>query len=134
MENPKEIRWKQRFENFEKAFIQLEKGVRAFDKLDDIGKEGLIQRFEYSLELAWKTLKDYLESKGTIAKFPRDVIKIAFQNDLINDGEIWMKMLKDRILMAHTYDENNFNTALVNIITLYFGEIKNAYNFLKSEQ
>ncbi len=134
MGNDKEIRWKQRFQNFEKAFLQLEKGVNLFAKLDDIGKEGLIQRFEYTLELAWKTMKDYLEYNEIIAKFPRDVIKHAFQADLIENGESWMNMLKERNLMAHTYDEDNFKTALSNIIDLYFAEIQKLYKYLKNEQ
>jgi len=106
----------------------------TFNKLDDIGKEGLIQRFEYTLELSWKTLKDYLESKEVIVKFPKDVIKHAFQNDLIDNGEIWLFMLKDRNLMAHTYDEDNFNKALKNIRELYYKEIQKMYNFMKNEQ
>ena len=134
MENKKTIRWKQRFQNFEKAFFQLEKGINVFDKLDDIGKEGLIQRFEYTLEISWKTIKDYLETEDIIAKTPNSVIKNAFQIDLINNGELWIKMLKDRNLMAHTYDEDNFNIALNNITNLYFDEIKKLYNLFKNEQ
>ena len=134
MDNKKEIRWKQRFQNFEKAYLQFQKGIEAFDKLEDIGKEGLIQRFEYTLELAWKTLKDYLEANEVIVKFPKDVIKHAFQNDLVDNGEIWLFMLKDRNLMAHTYDEDNFKKALKNITELYFNEVKKLYNFLKDEQ
>ncbi len=134
MENKKEIRWKQRFQNFEKAFLQFQKAVNSFENLDDLSKEGLIQRFEYTLELAWKTLKDYLENEEIIAKSPKDTIKNAFQIDIIDNGELWMLMLKDRNLMAHTYDEDNFNTALKNITNLYFDEIKKLYKFLKNEQ
>lgn len=134
MENKKEIRWKQRFQNFEKAFLQLQKAINSFENLDDLSKEGLIQRFEYTFELAWKTLKDYLESKEMIAKFPRDVIKNAFQTELIDNGELWINMLKERNLMAHTYDEENFKKALNNITDLYFSEIEKLYRMLKNEK
>jgi len=134
MENKKEIRWKQRFQNFEKAFLQLKKGVNSYENLDELAKEGLIQRFEYTFELSWKTIKDFLEAKGVTAKFPRDTIKNAFQTEIIDNGELWINMLNDRNLMAHTYDENNFNKALNNITKLYFAEIEKLYNFLKNEQ
>jgi nucleotidyltransferase substrate binding protein (TIGR01987 family) len=132
--NFKEIRWKQRFQNFEKAFEQLSKGVYIYEKLDEIGKEGLIQRFEYTLELAWKTLKDYIESEKILAKSPASTIKYAFQMEIIENGELWMKMLDDRNLMAHTYDEENFNYALINIKEKYYEEIKKLYEFFKNEQ
>jgi len=75
----------------------------------------LIQRFEYTFELAWKTLKDYLEANEVITKFPRDVIKAAFQYELIKDGEVWMDMLEKQNLLAHTYDEKRFNFAIKKI-------------------
>lgn len=106
--NYKEIRWKQRFENFENAFLLLEEAVNDFPNLSKLEKEGLIQRFEYTFELSWKTLKDFLESQGVEAKFPREVIKQAFKNELILDGELWLQMLDSRNQMAHTYDEKTF--------------------------
>lgn len=134
MENFKEIRWQQRYMNFEKAFANLEEAVTNIENLDKLSKEGLIQRFEYTLELAWKTLKDYLEFKGTIAKFPKEVIKQSFQTDILDDGEIWMNMLEDRNLMSHTYDENNFNIAIENICRLYYPQLKKINLFLKNEK
>lgn len=76
--NPKEIRWKQRFENLTKAYNQLHAAMERIDQLSTLEKDGLIQRFEYTFELAWKTMKDYLESQEVTAGFPRDVIKAAF--------------------------------------------------------
>ena len=84
--NGKDIRWKQRFENFSKAFKQLDEAIKVYPNLSDLEKEGLVQRFEYTFELAWKTLKDYLESKGVIVSFPRDVIKEAFAAQVVEDG------------------------------------------------
>jgi nucleotidyltransferase substrate binding protein (TIGR01987 family) len=134
MDNLKEIRWRQRFQNFEKAFLNLQFAVEAIATLDKLSREGLIQRFEYTFELSWKTLKDYLEAKELIANFPKDVIKLAFQADLINNGEIWMQMLEKRNLLTHTYDEIIFNNAIDEITRLYFDEIKKLYILLKNEQ
>lgn len=132
--NYKDIRWKQRFKNFEAAFKKLTQAIELLDGLDDLSKEGLIQRFEYTFELAWKTLKDYLESKGENVKFPRDVIKKAFQAEIINNGELWLEMLEKRNLLSHIYDENTFNTVMFLIQESYYSEIKNLYNFLLNEQ
>ena len=129
-----ETRWKQRFSNFEKAFIQLSKAIERIDELDDLAKEGLIQRFEYTLELAWKTLKDYLEHNEVIVKFPKDVIKQAFQADLISNGELWMEMLKNRNLLSHTYNETIFYDALDKVVNNYYSEIKNLYIFFNAEK
>lgn len=131
--NDKSIRWKQRFQNFEKAFLQLESATIKLQSLSDLEKEGLIQRFEYTFELAWKTLKNYLESQNVEAKFPREVIKKGFQYEIIEDGEIWMDMLEKRNLMAHTYDEEIFNEAINQISTLYFSEIKKVFIFFKRQ-
>lgn len=122
--NNKDIRWKQRFENFEKAFIQLKDAVSRYESLDDLSKEGLIQRFEYTFELAWKTLKDYLEANGVISRFPREVLKNSFQAELLNNGEIWIDMLEKRNLLAHTYNEENFNNALDTILKSYYPEMQ----------
>ena len=104
MDELKTIRWQQRFQNLDKAFLQL-KGGLAIDCPSDIERQGVIQSFEFTFELSWKTLKDYLESQGVICQFPREVIKQAFQNQIISEGEIWLDMLGKRNLLAHTYDE-----------------------------
>lgn len=132
--NNKDIRWKQRFANFEKAFIQLKDAVSRYESLDDLSKEGLIQRFEYTFELAWKTLKDYLEANGVISRFPREVLKNSFQAELLNNGEIWIDMLEKRNLLAHTYNEENFNNALDTILKSYYPEMQELYKFFKNEQ
>lgn len=118
--NTKEVRWRQRFQNFQKAFCQFESAVSRYPDLSDLEKEGLIQRFEYTFELAWKTLKDYLESQSVDVKFPRDTIKQAFHYELIVDGDVWMDMLEKRNLIAHTYSEENFKTAIETITGEYF--------------
>lgn len=109
--NGKTVRWRQRFQNLRQAFAQLQKGLGLANP-NDIEKQGIIQSFEFTFELAWKTLKDYLESQQVDAAFPRDVIKQAFQYQLITDGDTWMDMLEKRNQMAHTYDESAANEAL----------------------
>ncbi len=133
MENKKEIRWKQRFSNLEKAFLQLKSAIDQFEKLNDLSKEGLIQRFEYTYELSWKTLKDYLESKGEQEKFQRDILRKAFNLEIIDNGELWLEMLEKRNLMSHTYDKATFKTVVNDIYTKYYFEIEKLYHFLKNE-
>lgn len=134
MDKKKDIRWKQRFVNFEKAFLQLKDAIERFDQLDDLAKEGLVQRFEYTFELAWKTLKDYLESEGIINQFPREVLKQGFHVNVLNNGELWIDMLEKRNLLTHTYDQDNFNLALELINESYFPEITHLYEFFRRKK
>ncbi|NPA68251.1 MAG: nucleotidyltransferase [Chlorobi bacterium] len=127
----KETRWRQRFDNFTKAFLQFKDAYIKYDNLSELEKEGLIQRFEYNFELAWKTLKDFLEAKGIIAKFPREVIKEAYKNEIIDNGEIWMEMLDNRNLSVHTYDEDIFMSLTDKIAKEYYKAIEQVYLYLK---
>lgn len=129
MMNQKDIRWKERFVNFNKAYLQLEAAIQRFDELDNLSKEGLVQRFEYTFELAWKTMKDFLESKGVEENFPRDIIKMAFQSGILDNGEVWMDMLKKRNLMAHTYNEPVFQEVLFEIKNHFFPQIQKLIHF-----
>jgi nucleotidyltransferase substrate binding protein (TIGR01987 family) len=115
----KEIRWKQRFKNFEKGFAALKVGVEVA-RPSPLEKQGIIQSFEFTFELAWKTLKDYLESKEVRTEFPRDVIIQAFRVELIEDGEVWMEMLDARNLISHTDDEVLAEQAWMKITMSYF--------------
>lgn len=130
----KEIRWRQRFENFDKAYRQFHAAILEFENLSVLEKEGLIQRFEYTFELAWKTLKDYLEANEVEAKFPRDVIKKAFHYEIIEDGEVWMDMLDKRNLLAHTYDEERFHFAIKKIKEEYYEAISQVHTYLGGEK
>ena len=131
-----DIRWEHRFENFEKAFLLLQEATqRDFSSLSDLEKEGLVQRFEYTFVLAWKTLKDYLDFSGIVFDqvTPRNVIKQAFAAGIIADGQLWIDMLKDRNLMSHTYDEEIFLQAAERIATRYVIAVQLLYLFLKKE-
>ena len=104
MEN-KDIRWKQRFQNFEKALGYLEEAMNI-DNPDIIQKAGMIQFFEMSFELAWNVIKDYLEEQGfTEVKSPRAALKKGFEIGLLKDGHSWMQLLGDRNITSYAYDE-----------------------------
>jgi nucleotidyltransferase substrate binding protein (TIGR01987 family) len=128
----KNIRWLQRFQNFEKSYRFLLASHEKND-LSELEKAGLIKAFEFTFELAWKTLKDFLDYKNVDVKFPRDVIKEAFKHELISNGEIWMDMFDKRNLMAHTYDEEKADLAVSLIKGKYLNEIIQVYNILKKE-
>lgn len=132
--NLKTVRWHERFEHFQKAHDLLKAAVLEADQLNRLEKEGLVKRFEYTFELAWKTLKDYLESQGITASFPREVIKTAFLYNLITDGELWMEMLENRNIMVHTYDEERFLAVIVKITLRYFPALTQALTDLEGRQ
>jgi nucleotidyltransferase substrate binding protein (TIGR01987 family) len=112
------IRWKQRFANYQKALGQLREFV-AQPELNKFEKQGLIQCFEYTFELAWKVMKDYLEEQGLTVNSPRAAIQTAFQTQLVKDGHAWIDALEKRNLMAHTYDEHKADEAETLIRTEY---------------
>jgi nucleotidyltransferase substrate binding protein (TIGR01987 family) len=133
MENVEDIRWKQRFQNFEKAIGHLE-GALKIENPDLLQKAGIIQFFEMSYELAWNTLKDYLEDQGfSDVKSPRSAIKKAFEVELIENGRDWMELLLDRNLTAHTYDEEKATEVEKLIHERYFPLLRQLYQTLKQK-
>lgn len=92
------------------------------EELDQLAKEGMIQRFELCVELAWKTMKDYLESQNVVFSqiTPRAVLKESVAGRLISDGESWMSALDARSKMSHTYDFKKFEVVIEDIQTRYF--------------
>lgn len=126
MDNLKDTRWKQRFENFEKSYKLLDKYSKIEIK-SELERAGIIQFFEMSFELAWKVLKDYLESQEYAVKSPRETIKQAFQIGIIDNGHIWIDALSDRNLTTHTYDEELANKMVNEILELYLPELKKMY-------
>jgi nucleotidyltransferase substrate binding protein (TIGR01987 family) len=102
-----DVRWIQRFDNFQRALLVLERGVRlaAERDLSELEQQGLIQGFEFTHELAWNLLKDYLNHQGIAGIVgSRDATRLAFQNGLIRDGETWMEMIRSRNQSSHTYN------------------------------
>ena len=126
-----DIRWKQRFQNFDRAFVLLREALSDGRQLSMLEKEGVIQRFEYSYELAWKTLKDYLEAGGVVISpvTPRQVIKEAFAAKIIADGQVWINMLDQRNLLSHTYDVSVFETAVKAIAGHYLPAMGQLHQF-----
>lgn len=100
-----DIRWKQRFSNYQKALASLSLFVSK-PGLNPLEEQGLIKAFEYTFELAWNVMKDFLTERGETGIFgSRDAIQKAFSAGLIEDGMVWMMMLKDRNLTSHVYHE-----------------------------
>jgi len=118
MDNAKP-RWVYRFDNYSRAFALLREAmeIRQERELTQLEQEGVIQRFEYTWELAWKLLKDYLESNGIVLDSitPTAVIKAAFAAKIIKNGDIWMRALDARNNMSHTYSSKTFEQNIVNI-------------------
>ena len=132
MEN-QDIRWKQRFQNFEKALGHLTEALEI-EQPDLLQKAGIIQFFEMSYELAWNTLKDYLEEQGFIdVNSPGSAIKKAFEIGLIEDGHTWMDLLLDRNLTAHTYDKEKATEVKELIHEKYFPVLTELYETLKKK-
>lgn len=137
-----DIRWQQRFSNFLKAFTKLEQSIEYIQQnviddnlvsdevldsvLNEMVKEGLIQRFEYTHELAWNVMKDYAEYQGNPnVGGSRDAIREAFQLKLVEDGEIWMDMIRSRNKTSHTYNEATADEIYGKIIREYFPAFSN---------
>jgi nucleotidyltransferase substrate binding protein (TIGR01987 family) len=133
MENP-DIRFKQRFQNYQKVLALLSEALKdGSEKLSLLEKEGTLQRFEFTFELAWKVMKDYLEEDGVIISpvTPKNVIKQSFVAGIIEDGQVWIDMLLSRNMMSHTYDFIKFEAIAKDVEKKYLLELKKLENFLK---
>lgn len=137
MSSNADIRWKQRFDNFDRAFLLLrdamEHGPSALNPLE---KEGVIRRFEYCFELAWKTLKDHMEENGVVFATitPRHVLKEGFAAKLLSDGQVWIDMLNHRNLLSHTYNRANFEEAVEAIHSRYLSALGRLHEFLQEQR
>ena len=118
MEN-KDVRWKQRFQNYNKALAQLQKFI-DHGELNELEEQGLIKAFEYTYELAWNTIKDFYIDQGvTDIQGSRDAFKLAANRDLIKNVEKWMDMVNSRIKTVHTYDEEVADEIANDIVEFY---------------
>lgn len=118
-----DMRWIQRAKHFDKAFSLLEEAVELARQrpLSKLEAQGLIQGFEYTHELAWNTLKDFLEDRGVQALYgSRDTTRAAFRTGLIENGETWMEMIQSRNLTSHTYNEATADQVIEAILDSYF--------------
>lgn len=124
MEN-KEIRWIQRFDNYSKALLQLNNATELANEreLSELEKQGLIQAFEFTHELAWNTLKDFLIDLGNKDIYgSKDATREAFNQGLIANGEIWMDMIRSRNKTSHTYNEETASDIINAVVNDYFIE------------
>jgi nucleotidyltransferase substrate binding protein (TIGR01987 family) len=131
-----DIRWKQRFQNFQRAFILLREGLELEpESLSQLEKEGLVQRFEYTFELAWKLLKDKMEFDGLVLDriSPKAVVRQAYAAKYINDVELWLQMIGDRNLMSHTYDFATFEKVITSVRDSYLPMLEEWYLSLMEE-
>ncbi len=131
-----DIRWRQRFQNFERAFTVFQRRVDECNQFnEEVYQMALIQAFEVVQELSWKVLKDYLENEGyDKVSNSRQVFRTAFQEELITeDAEIWMNSIKNRNLTSHTYDEDTADEILKFILNDFYPVVRNLYHKLKKE-
>lgn len=140
--NDKDIRWEQRFGNFNKALRRLEDSINYIKRnysdieslendedfdhaLNDLIKQGLIQSFEFTHELAWNVIKDFATYQGNpVIRGSRDATREGFAMDLIDNGEVWMEMIKSRNETSHTYEDATATEIFGKIIREYFPAFK----------
>ena len=140
--NQQDVRWKQRFQNFSRAFTLLRSAVESknIDEFSELEQMGIIQAFECTFELAWKTLKDYLDELGAkLSNFaPKTVIKECAALNIFDepdiDAQIFIDMVESRNAMSHMYDSAQFQKELVNINEKYVAELEKLYKFLSPKE
>jgi nucleotidyltransferase substrate binding protein (TIGR01987 family) len=129
-----DIHWQQRFQNFDRAMALLrepfERDILTLSKLE---QQGTIQRFDFAVELAWNTLKDFMEHEGrnlhTVT--PRNVLKEAFSARILSDGQVWIDMLNHRNQLSHQYDESVFDQAMIAIRDRYLAALNELHGWLQ---
>lgn len=122
-----DIRWLQRFANYQKALLKLKQAVdilaeqqKRDEYVDELLQEGLIQRFEYTHELSWKVMKDYAEYQGyTDIHGSRDAIRKALEIGII-DNKRWMETINDRNLTSHNYNNEVATEIYDKVIHVYY--------------
>lgn len=120
MSEGSDIRWEQRFSNYQKALLQLSEFFNG-SELNRREEQGLVKAFEYTYELAWQTLKDFLEYQGVSGLVgSRDAFRRAFEDGVIADGHLWMEMIKSRNKTSHTYNEETAAEIVAAVKDIYF--------------
>ncbi|WP_370293616.1 nucleotidyltransferase substrate binding protein [Thalassolituus sp.] len=132
-----DIRWIQRFDNFQRALKQLERAFAIMEarELNELEQQGVIQAFEYNYELAWNVIKDFYQYQGvTDIQGSRDAFRLAFERGLIKDGEIWMDMIKKRQLTTHTYNRETSEKILTAIVDDYYYQFERLAEALEKQK
>ena len=129
----KDIRWKQRFQNFKQAFCRLQEAINQED-LNELERNGLIQRFEFTIELAWKVMKDFLEEKGFAFKpSPKDTFRQAQEARYIDYAQSLIDALNIRNELSHDYDGELFRLSEEELRNDIFPAIEKLYDFFENE-
>lgn len=132
-----DVRWKQRFQNYCKAFAVFESAVETAKsrELSELEKQGLIQSFEFTQELSWKTLKDFLEYKGTDSEIvgSKDAVRKAFAAGIVENGDVWMDMIASRNVSSLTYNNETADEILKKCLDVYYDAFKSLKNRLEKE-
>lgn len=127
-----DVRWKQRFQNFDRMVVLLREALEGgAESLSPLEQEGTVQRFEVCFELAWKTLKDWLEAEGVDldTATPRSILKAAYATGILQDGEVWMRMLQHRNLLSHTYDRAVFEDSIRKIVQEFLPAVETLHSW-----
>ena len=129
-------RWEERLEDLEKAINRLEEAIEESKKVDfSTLKDGVIQRFEFTLELSWKTLKHFLNNEGVeAATTPKSTVKEAFKLDVLKNIDSWLEMLDDRNLTSHIYNQAIAEEIYERIVSRYCSELRRNFEFLKASE
>ena len=131
-----DVRWKQRFDNLQRAYQRLRWALEIHrqDPGNELIRMAVIKAYEFTFELSWKTLKDFLIYNGIDAKLPREVLKQAFATGLLNNGQLWIDMLEERNLMAHTYDDTRARKAVYQIQERYLSGLQQLHDLLATKR
>ena len=125
----------QKIENYHHAMAQLEEAVAVYsrDRGDSLYRDGLLQRFEFTVELAWKSLKEYLEDQGTVLSItsPRAVLKDAYAAGVIMDADVWDEIIRSRNVTSHVYDEQTAIEVADRVCNTYLPVLKKLDNFYR---
>ena len=126
-------RWSEKIKDLENAVSRLDEAIKDSKKIElSTLKDGVIQRFEFALELSWKILKTYLVNEGIdCVNTPKSVVREAYKAGIIKNGEIWIEMIDDRNLTSHIYSQSMADDIYLRITKKYFKELDLLFHFLK---
>lgn len=129
-------RWEERISDLNNAINRLEEAIEDSKKIElSTLKDGVIQRFEFTVELSWKALKNYLNSEGIdTAITPKSSVREAFKIEIIENVNTWIEMLDDRNLTSHIYNQLIADEIYERIVNQYYKELKNNFEFLKNKE
>lgn len=129
-------RWDERISDYKNALERLKEAIEESQIIHSSTiKDGVIQRFEFTLELSWKVMKYFLNSEGlTEAKAPRSTIRTGFNNEIIQDAKLWIDMIEDRNLTTHTYSQSTSDEIYEKIVNSYYKELKMFFLEIKDKE